>query len=305
MRLCLDGSLATGGGSHKLCPAHLAQAVGKQLCTAGGILVHQHHHGTVHGIVIAGAQQGFLSFLVLSKGDGSFRHQHINGIDCHFQQTTLIVPQVKHIGFCSTLIQIIHCTAQLSLGGAVKAENLHIAIAVLQHLVLHAGDAVLAPVQGEIRGSTIQRHVGDGNGSTCFSPQTSGYVGGGKTFYFRTVNGSDKAAHFQTQIRSRACLVHLGNPGVARGILHHFHTNAQQLAVLDVHQFRILLCAVIAGIGIPNAHHVAMANHVVQGSILNIAIVVGTYILINFRQLAVHGFLLLDGGNGAVKHLTG
>ena len=304
MGLRLDGALARGGGAHQLSAHQLTQAGGKQLRSAGGAVVHQHYHGQIHIALVAGAQQGLLAVLVLGKHDVRLGHQLVDAVHCHVHLAARVVAQVEDQGLGPLVLQVLHRLAEGALGGAVEPVNLDIAVALTQHLVFHAGDGVAAAVDGMVGGGAVRRHVGHGDLGARLALQLGGHIGGGQALHLTAVDGSDKAAHFQAQLGGGAGIVDLGDAGIARGILHHLHADAHDVAVLHLHQLGVLLRGVVVGVLVADAQHIAVGHHVVQGGVLDVAVIVGAHVLVQLGDLAVHAFLFLNGRDGGVEHLA-
>ena len=155
-----------------------------------------------------------------------------------------------------------------------------------------------------VGGGAVRRHVGHGDLGARLALQLSGHVGSGQALHLAAVDGSDEAAHLQAQLRGGAGIVDLGDAGVARGILHHVHADAHDVAVLHLHQLGVLLRGVVAGVLVADAQHIAIGHHVVQGGVLDVAVVVGAHVLVQLGDLAVHALLFLNGRDGGVEHLA-
>ena len=303
MGLRLDGALAVGLLAHQLGAGELAQALGKQLGAAGRFAVHQHHHGQVHAGVVALAQQGALAGLVFGPDDVAAGHQQVDAVHSGAEQAAGVAAHVKHQRDGALAGEVVHRLAELGEGGGIELGDLDVADGVLHHLVLHAGNDVLAADDGVLRGLGVGRHVAQGHLGAALALQTGEHIFAGEVLHVRAVDGGDEAAHLQTQLLGGAAGVDLGDAGIAGGVLHHVHAHAHDVAALHFQQFGVLFGGVVGGVAVTGAQDIAVADHVEEGGILDVAIVIGAHVFVQLGQLGVHAFLLLHRGDGLIEDL--
>ena len=199
--------------------------------------------------------------------------------------------------------EVVHRLAELGDGGGIELGDLDVADGVLHHLVLHAGNDVLAADDGVLRGLGVGRHVAQGHLGAALALQTGEHVLAGEVLHVRAVDGGDEAAHLQAQLFGGAAGVDLGDAGIAGGVLHHVHAHAHDVAALHFQQFGVLFGGVVGGVAVTGAQDIAVADHVEEGGILDVAIVIGAHVFVQLGQLGVHALLLLHRGDGLIEDL--
>ena len=115
------------------------------------------------------------------------------------------------------------------------------------------------------------------------------------------VHSGDVAAHRDAGLLGRGFVVDLGHLGIA-GLVHgQFHADAQQGAVLGVHQVRVCGGRIIPGVFVAGAQQIACGQAVVQGGLVDLVIIVAADVAVHLGDLIVHALLFLHAGNGAVE----
>ena len=299
----LDGALALRGGAHQTGTIQGAQAAGKELRRAGGAAVDQADNGQVDpGLAGAGAQQGLGAVLVLSKGQRALRGDQVDALNGIVQQAAAVVAQIKHQAARAAGAQAADGVIQLAGGGGIKLADPDVAHIALHHLVIHGGGTVagVGQVSGVLGGLAVQPGHIDGGAALAAQAGLDG-IHAAHALDIGAVHSGDVVADLNAGLLGGGFIVDLDDLGIA-GLIHsQLHANADQGAVLGIHQLRIGGSTEIAGVLVAGAQQVASRQAVVEGGLIDGIVIVAADIAVHLSDLVVHAFLFLHAGNGAVK----
>ena len=158
----------------------------------------------------------------------------------------------------------------------------------------------MGQVSGVLGGLAVQPGHIDGGAALAAQAGLDG-IHAAHALDIGAIHGGDVVADLNAGLLGGGFIVDLDDLGIA-GLIHsQLHADADQGAVLGVHQLRIGGGAEIAGVLIAGAQQVASRQAVVEGGLIDGIVIVAADIAVHLSDLVVHAFLFLHAGNGAVK----
>ena len=158
----------------------------------------------------------------------------------------------------------------------------------------------MGQVSGVLGGLAVQPGHIDGGAALAAQAGLDG-IHAAHALDIGAVHGGDVVANLNACLLGRGFIVDLDDLGIA-GLIHsQLHADADQGAVLGIHQLRIGGSAEIAGVFVAGAQQVASRQAVVEGGLIDGIVIVAADIAVHLSDLVVHAFLFLHAGNGAVK----
>ena len=302
----MNSALAHGGGTHQTGTIHGAQGGCEQLGCAGGVAVDQTDHRQADGAFsIAAADDGAVAVFILGVGHRALRCDQVDAADGIFQNAAAVVPQVKYQTGRAVCGQGTQGVVQLAGGGAVELTDADVAH-IVQQLVVHgsAGVARMGQLSRFAGGRTIQPCHGNSGASLALQSLVHG-ICAGQALDIGIAHSGDIVTHGDARLLRGRAIVDTGHIGVAGLVDAKLHTDAQNLAALDVHQLGVGVGGVVAGVLVARTQQITGGQAVVQGSFVDGIVIVAADVAVHLSDLVVHTFLFFYAVDRAVEQTHG